>query len=401
MKLLRPLLVALTLVTACRADEPVLSASRITEGIQSLEKRYFSPTLRIWLDRPGDDLRAHWESRVNPPWWSAANAVEMLADVMNETKSTTYDAMLLAMHELHADSVKRWPLVAETLKQRNQWKPEDEEKLKQRLAKGSHFTQFRNEYLDDSGWWGIAWLKMAQRTGDKRYLDTARAIHAHMAANWNPAAGGGVIWCTEPGKQKPNAITNNLFLILSSRLAKQTGEAAYGEWAGKTIAWLHDKKLFDGTGVVDAPGHRGDWWSYNQGTYLGGLIAYAELTNSAALRNEAATVAESILTKAGFVDANGVIIEKLGTSGWDGALFKGILARYLRQTSDSLKLHHLHPETARKIDSILQTTAKSILNFAATKDGQFLGDWNEKPKNQDKNFNTDLSALIALVAALP
>ena len=92
-------------------------------------------------------------------------------------------------------------------------------------------------------------------------------------------------------------------------------------------------------------------------------------------------------------------MQKLGTSGWDRALFKGILARYLRQTSDSLKLHGTRLETAKKIDSILQTTAQSILKFAATNDGQFLGDWTENPKNQDKIFNTDLSALIALVAA--
>lgn len=400
MQLLRSILISFVIMLAATAAEIPLG-KRFTDGVARLDKHYFSPTLCIWLDRPGDDLRAHWESRVNPPWWSAANAVEMLVDLMNTSQSKTHDEQLSELHQLHSAPEKRWPFVAKALQQRNQWSTDEEAKLKQRMARGSTHTEFRNEYLDDSAWWGIAWLKMAERTKEERYLTTAKTIHAHMAAQWKPDLAGGVIWCTEDGKQKPNSITNNLFLILSSRLAVATGEASYKDWAVKVHQWLHEKKLFDGTGVVDAPGHQRDWWSYNQGTYLGGLISFAEATGQEAPLNEAAVVAESIISKAGFVDADGVLREALGTSGWDGALFKGILARYLRQTSDAFKRRSIHLPLAKKIDDILTTSAASILKFAATEDGHFLGDWNAQPKNKDKNFNTDLSALIALVAALP
>src|ERR1051325_3649267 len=65
----------------------VLSAealtARITSGIELLNQTYWSPALQIWLDRPGDDLRAHYEGRLNPPWWPSANALEVLLDFMN------------------------------------------------------------------------------------------------------------------------------------------------------------------------------------------------------------------------------------------------------------------------------------------------------------------------------
>ena len=37
---------------------------RITTGIAALNERYWSPTLCIWFDRPGDDVRAHYEGRL-------------------------------------------------------------------------------------------------------------------------------------------------------------------------------------------------------------------------------------------------------------------------------------------------------------------------------------------------
>ncbi|HSJ04429.1 MAG TPA: glycoside hydrolase family 76 protein, partial [Verrucomicrobium sp.] len=307
------------------------ASTAVEAGLKVLDERYWCDPISIWLDREGDQLRAHWEGRVNAPWWSAANAVELMVDCATVTQSKTFDARLEAMHDLQRDPVQRWPRVAEALRKKGQWSAQDDTRLAARMARPSRHTEFRNEYLDDSAWWAIAWLKMYDRTRDAKYLATARAIHAHMLKNWRPDLDGGVIWCEETGKQKPNAITNGLYLILSSRLAVRVPDGGYREPAGKAIAWLHEKQLFDGRGVVDAPGHVGDWWSYNQGVYLGGLVEYAALTGEPRHLDEAARVIEAVLTQAGFMDADGIVVEKLGTSGWDGCLFKGIFARYLAQ----------------------------------------------------------------------
>jgi predicted alpha-1,6-mannanase (GH76 family) len=381
---------------------------RITSGFDLLNKLYWSPALSIWLDRPGDDLRAHYEGRRNPPWWSSANAVEVMIDFMNVTGRTDYDASISALYEIHRDHRNKVaPMVAE-LKRRGQWNTKDEDRLQQRLRKEAvakhatdeHYVQFRNEYLDDSGWWGITWLKMYHRAKDPRYLETAKAIHVHMAKNWRPDKGGGVLWCEDADKQKANAITNSLFLILSARLHSTTQDATYLDWAEKTLTWFRDQKLYDGTAIVDAPGHTGDYWTYNQGTYLGGLIAMSEATGKSEYLDEAARVAETILTNSGVVLPSGVIVEKLGTSGWDVGMFKGVFIRYLSQLRDILHDRRAHRELAQRIDSVIRKSSASLLTHGLGDTGEYTVEWEEGGKDRSTSFNTQTSALAALTATL-
>jgi hypothetical protein len=86
----------------------------LKKGIAALNERYWSPTLCIWFDRPGDDLRAYYERRLNPPWWCSANGVEMLLDAAAVTGDASLEARAAALYELHKDNTsKRAPLFAE------------------------------------------------------------------------------------------------------------------------------------------------------------------------------------------------------------------------------------------------------------------------------------------------
>ncbi len=384
------------IVDTARAEFPGRSRDVVRESVAVLDKMFWSDAIAIWLDRPGENLRAHVEGRVNPPWWSAANAVEMLVDLMDATGVGEHDDALIRMHRINRDPASRIPLALKELEKRGQALPKDPPKDRGHPGQ----TEFRNEYLDDSGWWGVAWLRAYERTKNPDFLATAKTIQAHMAAHWKQD-GGGVMWCTEPGKQKTNSITNSLFLMLSSDLARLDPTPETKAWAERSHIWLVEQKVFDGTGVVDGPGHQGDYWSYNQGAYLAGLTAYAELTGSPGDAEEVAKATEAILTRSGFVRDDGILMERLGTSGWDGCLFKGIMARHLRRTSDFLSARHLHPETVTRIDRCLSETARAILALDTGKDGLFPAEWHPGAKNQERNFNTHLSALIALVAALP
>ena len=312
------------------------------------------------------------------------------------------DRTLYELHKTRGGTRER--VIAE-LKRRKQWSADDEEKTKRRTPepdeKTDYYTEFRNEYLDDSGWWGIAWLKMYDRTRDEKYLTTARAIHAHMAKNWRPDKNGGVMWGEEPDKLTPNAITNSLFLILSARLYQRTHEAAFLKWAEQEHAWFHEKALFDGKGVVDVPGHRGDYWTYNQGAFIGGLTALYQATGRAEFLDEAAQVADGVLNRSGVVRPDGVLVEKLGTNGWDPGLFKGILARYLAQLRDVLNEQKLHHDFAQQLDRCIRASAASLIQHSLGDDGQYAIEWHEGAKDQTRNFNTQTSALAALVAALP
>lgn len=424
MRLLTPLIGGLSLLICLQLRaEPQGSEElqrgavirRTIDGIGLLNRLYWSPTLGIWLDRKGDDLRAHYEGRLNPPWWSSANAVEVLIDFMNATGTHDFDASIGELYELHKDRHSTGPRLVAELKRRHQWSDADEQKWQRHQAEatareakvgesgpsgGDSYTQFRNEYLDDSGWWAIAWLKMYDRTHEAKYLETAKIIHAHMAKNWRPDKDGGVIWCEDADKQRPNSITNSLFLILSARLYQHTHSPEYLKWAGQTLEWIHSKRLFDGSGVVDAPGHRGDYWTYNQGALIGGLTALYEATGKPEYLDEAVQVADGVLSRAGLILPDGVLFEKLGTKGWDPGLFKGIMVRYLGQLHEVLNARKLHPELAQKIAACIRCSAASLLKNSVAEDGEFSVSWQEGAKDRTANFNTQTAALAALVAVL-
>lgn len=385
-------------------DEPSKDnlAKRFREGMAKLDETFWVPEIANWLDRPGKDLRGHFEGRINPPWWSCANAVETMVDYMDLTGTGIYDQRLREIHEGNVLRGSRWPRLAESLKAEGKWTGEDGAKLQRRMKrldpKRVHDSEFRNEYLDDSAWWGIAWLKFHERTKDPRYLRTARAIHEHMANNWRKD--GGVSWAEEADKRDPNAITNSLFVVLSARLFRVTKQQVFLDWAEKTLSWEKEAKLYDGTAIVDRPGRTGDYWTYNQGAYLGGLEALFRATGRADYLNEAAAVASSIVAGSSIVLEDGVLYEKLGTEGWDVGLFKGIGARYFGILSRTLRRGKLHGDVVRAIDRVLEASAAAILN-SKMKDGLYPLEWHEPPRAEIHNFNTQLSALVALVAALP
>ena len=405
LRVLRNLVVLVcALAGVCSGAEADLSATavsrRVADGVGVLDRLYWSPTLEIWLDRPGDDLRGFYDGRVNPPWWSAANAVEVLLDFEKATGRADYDAKIAALFEMNRDTRNRSPEVIAELKRRRQWSEADEKARGQKTG-GRFLTDFCNEYLDDSGWWGLAWLKMFDRTHDGKYLAVAKAVHAHMAKSWRPDRNGGVMWSEEGDKQIPNAIENSLFLVLSARLFERTHDAAYLKWAEQELEWFHAAKLYDGRGVVDSPGHHRDYWTYNQGVFIGGLTALFQATGNQEYLDEAATVADSVMNRAGVVLPDGVIIEKLGTNGWDPGLFKGVFIRYLAQLRDVLNARKLHPDIARQLDRCIRSSADSMIRNSLGDDGQFSISWHEGATDQTRNFNTQTSALCALVAVLP
>ena len=406
MRFLSPIFAIIFLSAGVRAGSAE-NLARIRDGIDRLNALYWSPTLSVWLDRPGDDLRAYYDGRRNPPWWPSANAVEMLLDFMAATGTSDYDASIEALYDLRKDHRALTVRVVAELKKRGQWSEADEAKLRRRDEKSAgrkasptdYYSDFQNEYLDDSGWWALTWLKMHDRTHVAKYLTTARTIHAHMAKNWRPDKGGGVIWCEDEDKQRPNAITNSLFLILSARLYERTREPEFLSWAEKTLAWFREVALYDGIAVVDAPGNRGDYWTYNQGTFVGGLTALYRATGRQDFLDEAVRVTGTVLGNSGLVSPEGVLIEKIGTSG-DACLFKGVFARYLAQLREVLATRKLHPGTAKEIDRCLRASVAAIIETGVGEDGLHPAEWHKNATDTKTNFNTQVSALAALVAAL-
>jgi hypothetical protein len=203
----------------------------------------------------------------------------------------------------------------------------------------AHKGQFRNDFIDDTGWWGLAWIAAYDLTKDARYLATARVDADFMHSYWDSAGCGGVYWRTS--RTGKTAIANSLYLQLNAALARRiAGDTTYR--ARATAGW----NFWKASGLVNAEGLVNDSvnnntcknlnntiWTYNSGNAVNAFVEYHRLTNDATTLASARKVGDA-MTKSARFNLNGVFREQCepgcGGNG-DGSSFKGAAVRGLMQ----------------------------------------------------------------------
>jgi predicted alpha-1,6-mannanase (GH76 family) len=242
-------------------------------------------------------------------WWNNANALTAILDYSARTGSAVYRYAIARTYDMN----------------RNRF-----------------LGEFRNEYIDDTGWWGLAWIRAYDLTGDQRYLQTARIGADYMFSYWDAVCGGGLWWTT--GRTYKNAITNSLFIRLAAALHNRIpGDRSYLEQALRAWLWFQSSGMINSANLVNdgldshtCRNNGGTTWTYNQGAIVGALLELSRAASNASLVSQARRIAGATVGSPQLA-LNGVLTEPRESSGGTNLpSFKGAFVRNLGELDHTL-----------------------------------------------------------------
>jgi predicted alpha-1,6-mannanase (GH76 family) len=195
---------------------------------------------------------------------------------------------------------------------------------------------FESRAIDDSAWWGLAWVAAYDRTREARYLTMATSIANYVHEYWDPGTCGGGVWWDRERTYK-NAVTSGLYLRLAAAVHNRTpGDTVWLQRTRTAATWYLGSGMINSANLVndgltrDCRNNGQTVWTYNQGLAIGGLVEAWRATGDTTLLTAALRLADAALTG---LTTDGVLTEScdVGARTCDDnqKQFKGIFSRYL------------------------------------------------------------------------
>lgn len=318
-----------------------------------------------------DPYTAWWPSS----WWNSAVAVTTVIDWMKQTGRRDY---LWIVN--HTFEVNRVPFPAG---------------VRSSDTVDGHFI---SRSIDDSAWWGMAWVRAYDLTGDTVYLNEAVTIANYVAGFWDTSTCNGGVWWDRERTYK-NAVTNGQYIRLTAALHNRIAGDTY--WLAKArTAW----QWFTASGMINSSNLVNDGltntcqnngqpvWTYNQGLAIGAAVELWRATGDAGLLTAARRLADAGTTSPVLV-TNGVLTERCDlptpTCDDNAKQFKGIYMRYLADLNDVTGGAYL--TFARTQADTLWSASRDSLNRLGQR-------WSGGSTNVS-DWRTQASGLSALLAA--
>ncbi len=203
-------------------------------------------------------------------------------------------------------------------------------------AKARNGNTLINHFYDDMEWMALALLRACDLSASvkRQYWSQVVTLFDDIIGGWSDVDGGGLHWNknkTGDGRYKTSC-SNGPAMILAARLYQQTGEERYLEWAQRIYEYMYTHNRFP-DGVIKDHATLEDHevtFSYNQGTWVGGLLELYEITGEEHYRTTATDLLDLLLFGKWY-SPKGIMNERQNYNQDDGGMFKGIFVRYLTQ----------------------------------------------------------------------
>jgi hypothetical protein len=349
-----------------------------------------------------------WGGKTAPYWWQSGLAVLTLARYSARTHSTS-PAVQRVLLRTYAENVRR--------------------------PGTSQPVNFGNKFMDDTAWWGLAWLAASQyeltfrhdQADAAKFLTVAEWDASYIARQSRPC--GGVEWGVGYG---PDTISNAQLVALTSELAQYRQAAGpfhdaakASKWLGeanRTWGWLRSSGLVDlGSGEVGADSMspqscqlRGGPVTYTQGEVAQALVQLGLAAHDPTYYDRAAAFLRYALQPASGFVFRGVLQDHCEPQSpncsalptrLDVTAFKGLLVQAIDDWSRVTKRADFSRFLRAQASAVV---GRDILGATSRAPGcrsprtcQFGFSWARPLSPMLVTVGTHESALAALTAVLP